>query len=139
MEPTVRKAFADTAYWAAAVTTNSRGEARISLEMPENLTTWRVRAWGMGLPPTLETATACVRQLDIDEPFLAADDPKGAKGSLETGGKEGFHSQSLQDEAGIRRENVSPLSPNPDVSIPSPNDRPGPRPVPIPLGGSRAA
>ena len=48
VEPTVRSNFADTAYWTAALQTNLNGEATISLDMPENLTTWKVRSWAMG-------------------------------------------------------------------------------------------
>jgi uncharacterized protein YfaS (alpha-2-macroglobulin family) len=47
-EPTVRKNFADTAFWAAALTTGSDGVAEVSLTMPENLTAWKVKAWAMG-------------------------------------------------------------------------------------------
>jgi len=48
VEPTVRSNFADTALWVGAVTTNSNGEAEFELDMPENLTTWKIRTWGMG-------------------------------------------------------------------------------------------
>ncbi|MDP6447109.1 MAG: MG2 domain-containing protein, partial [Pirellulaceae bacterium] len=48
VEPTVRKNFADTALWTAALTTNDQGIAEVSLEMPESLTTWKVKVWGMG-------------------------------------------------------------------------------------------
>ncbi len=47
-EPAVRKNFADTAFWNAALTTNADGVAEISLTMPENLTGWKVRVWAMG-------------------------------------------------------------------------------------------
>jgi uncharacterized protein YfaS (alpha-2-macroglobulin family) len=48
VQPTVRKNFADTAFWAASLTTNQDGIAEISLTMPENLTGWKVKAWAMG-------------------------------------------------------------------------------------------
>jgi hypothetical protein len=47
-EPSIRKDFADTAVWASSLTTNNDGVAEISLKMPENLTGWKVKAWGMG-------------------------------------------------------------------------------------------
>jgi uncharacterized protein YfaS (alpha-2-macroglobulin family) len=47
-EATIRKEFADTAFWAAAIQTNARGEAVIDVTMPENLTTWRTKVWAMG-------------------------------------------------------------------------------------------
>jgi len=49
VQPIVRKNFADTAYWSAAVTADKDGIAEISLTMPENLTGWKVKAWTMGL------------------------------------------------------------------------------------------
>lgn len=45
VEPAVRTKFADTAYWAAALVANNDGIAEFDLAMPENLTTWKVRAW----------------------------------------------------------------------------------------------
>jgi hypothetical protein len=48
VEPTVRKNFADTAFWAAALTTDKQGIAEVSLTMPENLTGWKIKAWAMG-------------------------------------------------------------------------------------------
>ena len=47
-QPTVRKNFADTAYWAAAILTDKEGVAEIALNMPENLTGWKVKAWALG-------------------------------------------------------------------------------------------
>lgn len=48
VEPTVRKNFADTALWVAAVSTSKEGTAELELTMPESLTTWRFKAWTMG-------------------------------------------------------------------------------------------
>lgn len=49
VQPTIRKNFADTAFWAAAILTDKQGQAEIALTMPENLTGWKVKAWAMGL------------------------------------------------------------------------------------------
>lgn len=46
--PVVRQNFADTALWAAALETNADGIANVELDMPENLTTWKINVWGMG-------------------------------------------------------------------------------------------
>ena len=46
--PMVRENLADSALWVAAVKTNAEGIAEIELDMPENLTTWQVRVWGLG-------------------------------------------------------------------------------------------
>lgn len=48
VQPTIRSQFADTAYWNAAITTADDGTAELALTMPENLTGWKLRAWGMG-------------------------------------------------------------------------------------------
>jgi len=46
--PTVRTKFADTAFWHAALSTGPEGRAEFEFDMPENLTTWKVRAWALG-------------------------------------------------------------------------------------------
>jgi hypothetical protein len=51
IEPKVRKAFPDTAFWAADVTTDAAGRARAKVEFPDSLTTWRATARG-GTPET---------------------------------------------------------------------------------------
>ena len=48
VSPTVRENFADTALWIGSLETNAEGIAEAELDMPENLTTWKVRVWGMG-------------------------------------------------------------------------------------------
>jgi alpha-2-macroglobulin len=48
VQPTVRTKFADTAFWASALTTGKNGFAEIELTMPENLTTWKTVVWAMG-------------------------------------------------------------------------------------------
>jgi len=48
IEPTVRTNFADTAKWIGALETDARGRAEIDVEMPENLTTWKIRVWALG-------------------------------------------------------------------------------------------
>lgn len=46
--PVVRSNFADTAFWKATLNTAADGTAEIELDMPENLTTWKIKTWGMG-------------------------------------------------------------------------------------------
>ncbi len=48
VQPTIRTKFADTALWVGALTTAKDGTAEVGLDMPENLTTWRIKVWGMG-------------------------------------------------------------------------------------------
>ncbi|MFT5127419.1 MAG: hypothetical protein ACI8W8_001022 [Rhodothermales bacterium] len=47
-EPVIRTKFADTAFWAASLMTDKTGRAKVTFDMPENLTGWKVKAWGMG-------------------------------------------------------------------------------------------
>ena len=46
-EAEVRQKFADTACWLTTLTTDADGTATGSFAMPENLTTWKINAWGM--------------------------------------------------------------------------------------------
>lgn len=48
VQPTVRENFADTAFWTGALETDQSGLAEIKFTMPENLTAWKIRVWGMG-------------------------------------------------------------------------------------------
>ena len=48
VEPTVRTNFADTAYWNADLRTDQQGVAEFTVDMPENLTTWKLKVWAMG-------------------------------------------------------------------------------------------
>ncbi|HUF61209.1 MAG TPA: MG2 domain-containing protein [Verrucomicrobiales bacterium] len=48
VEPTLRKEFADTAFWAAALSTDADGHATVSWDMPDDLTSWTIRVWAMG-------------------------------------------------------------------------------------------
>ena len=44
---TVRKDFADTAYWNALVKTDETGIARFTVPMPDNLTDWKLNVWAV--------------------------------------------------------------------------------------------
>ncbi|GAB6164871.1 hypothetical protein JCM19992_08710 [Thermostilla marina] len=46
--PTIRKEFADTALWVGALETDGDGTATVRLDMPQNLTTWKINVWAMG-------------------------------------------------------------------------------------------
>lgn len=43
----VRRTFKDTAFWAPTVTTDPSGHATVTVELPDNLTTWRATAYGI--------------------------------------------------------------------------------------------
>ena len=47
-QPVVRTNFADTAFWAAALSTGPDGTAEADFSLPESLTTWKVKGWTMG-------------------------------------------------------------------------------------------
>ncbi len=47
-QPMIRKEFADTAFWAGALSTDKEGLAQVSFKMPENLSEWKIRSWAIG-------------------------------------------------------------------------------------------
>ncbi|MBI4867408.1 MAG: hypothetical protein HY816_10705 [Candidatus Wallbacteria bacterium] len=56
----VRAEFEDTAFWTPSVKTGESGEATVKFRMPENLTTWKVRALGMTPSARVGDASASV-------------------------------------------------------------------------------
>jgi uncharacterized protein YfaS (alpha-2-macroglobulin family) len=48
LEPTVRKNFADTAFWKGSLNTDKDGMAEVTFSMPEQLTGWKIKVWGLG-------------------------------------------------------------------------------------------
>ena len=44
----VRSNFADLAFWASQLNTDKNGIAEVEIDMPENLTTWKIKTWAMG-------------------------------------------------------------------------------------------
>ena len=48
VQPAIRSNFADTAPLGGALSTDKDGTAQVALDMPENLTTWRIKVWAMG-------------------------------------------------------------------------------------------
>src|SRR6185312_9611962 len=47
VQPKIRKAFPDTAFWAADLTTDAAGRAQAHVDFPDSLTTWRATARGV--------------------------------------------------------------------------------------------
>ena len=45
--PVIRENFADTGFWSPAVTTDASGQATVRIKLPDNLTTWVLRAVGV--------------------------------------------------------------------------------------------
>jgi uncharacterized protein YfaS (alpha-2-macroglobulin family) len=48
VEAAVRTNFADTAKWVGSLTTDKTGIGEIDIDMPENLTAWKIKVWAMG-------------------------------------------------------------------------------------------
>ncbi|MES2923964.1 MAG: MG2 domain-containing protein [Verrucomicrobiota bacterium] len=104
----VRKDFADLLKWSGAIQTDAEGRAEISLEYPDNLTTWKARVWvlgkgtqvGEGSAEIITSKELLVRLqaprflVERDESVFSAvvqndhDSPKTVKVSLELDGKE---------------------------------------------------
>ena len=61
VEPKVRKAFPDTAFWAADVVTGADGRARAKVEFPDSLTTWRATA--RGATPDTKVGSATLKTI----------------------------------------------------------------------------
>lgn len=105
-EVQVRSNFADTAFWAANLVCDSDGETEIELDMPENLTAWKIRVWslasgvkvGQGEAEVITSKDFLLRSqsprflVETDESTLSAivhnytDSAKSAEVSLELGG-----------------------------------------------------
>ncbi|MFK7818435.1 MAG: alpha-2-macroglobulin family protein, partial [Planctomycetaceae bacterium] len=47
VQQTVRKQFADTAFWSANVQPDASGMATIRFDLPDDLTTWKLRTWSI--------------------------------------------------------------------------------------------
>jgi hypothetical protein len=60
-EPKIRKAFPDTAFWAADVVTGADGRARAKVEFPDSLTTWRATA--RGATPDTKVGSATLKTI----------------------------------------------------------------------------
>ncbi|MDA3963214.1 MAG: alpha-2-macroglobulin, partial [Planctomycetota bacterium] len=45
---TTRTDFADSAFWDGRIITDANGKATVRVKLPEDLTTWTIRAWAMG-------------------------------------------------------------------------------------------
>jgi hypothetical protein len=59
--PAVRENFADTAFWKGDVTTDANGQATIAVALPDNLTTWVMRAVGVDVETRVGEATVDVQ------------------------------------------------------------------------------
>jgi uncharacterized protein YfaS (alpha-2-macroglobulin family) len=57
VQPKIRKAFPDTAFWAADIATDSNGHARAKIDFPDSLTTWRATARGASVNTEVGSAT----------------------------------------------------------------------------------
>ena len=63
----IRKEFADTAYWNAALeATGTQGVYRVKFKMPEDITTWNIKVWSIGLNGRVaEVATELITKKDL--------------------------------------------------------------------------
>jgi uncharacterized protein YfaS (alpha-2-macroglobulin family) len=57
VQPKVRKAFPDTAFWAPSLVTDSGGHAKAKVAFPDSLTTWRATARGITNTTSVGSAT----------------------------------------------------------------------------------
>ncbi len=57
-QPMIRTNLADSAVWVADFVTDAKGEGELNFNLPENLTTWKLRSWVMG--PQTQVGEAAV-------------------------------------------------------------------------------
>ena len=70
----IRSKLADSAVWVASASTNEAGEASIEFEMPDNLTTWKLRAWVMG--PQTQVGEASVEVITRKDVMVRLQAPR---------------------------------------------------------------
>ncbi len=63
----VRETFRDTAYWRADVQTDAHGRATVDIRLPDNMTTWVMRARAITADTRVGTATA---EITVNRPFF---------------------------------------------------------------------
>lgn len=56
-QPMIRTNLADSAVWVADFTTDAEGMGELAFNLPENLTTWKLRSWVMGPQTQVGEAT----------------------------------------------------------------------------------
>ena len=56
-QPMIRTNLADSAVWVADFVTDAAGEGELNFNLPENLTTWKLRSWVMGQQTQVGEAT----------------------------------------------------------------------------------
>jgi uncharacterized protein YfaS (alpha-2-macroglobulin family) len=61
VQPKIRKAFPDTAFWAPDLTTDANGRALAKVEFPDSLTTWRATA--RGVTPDTKVGAATMKTI----------------------------------------------------------------------------
>jgi uncharacterized protein YfaS (alpha-2-macroglobulin family) len=71
---TIREQFPDTAYWKADIVTDAQGKARISVTLPDSLTTWQVES--RGLTQDTKVGQARVRVVTSKELLIRPQTPR---------------------------------------------------------------
>jgi hypothetical protein len=71
--PRVRSYFPETMIWAPEVTADATGKAKVSFEVPDSITTWRLNAWASTSDGRFGTGQASLKVwqsffVDIDQP-----------------------------------------------------------------------
>lgn len=81
VQPKIRKAFPDTSYWAADLTTDASGRVQAKVAFPDSLTTWRATVKGATTEERFGAATSktivrknVIMRLAIPRFFVAGDE-----------------------------------------------------------------
>ncbi len=68
VEPDIRSRFVDTALWLASLDSDAEGLVTAEFKVPDNLTTWRIKAWTLGEGTRVGAGTTdiiCTKKLII--------------------------------------------------------------------------
>ncbi len=72
--PMIRQDFADLLVWHAAATTDSQGKVSLPVHFPDDLTTWKLRAWVLG--PNTEVGEASVEVISRKDLLVRMQAPR---------------------------------------------------------------
>ncbi|WP_172683361.1 alpha-2-macroglobulin family protein [Verrucomicrobium spinosum] len=72
--PMIRQDFADLLVWHAAATTDAQGKVSLPVHFPDDLTTWKLRAWVLG--PNTEVGEASVEVISRKDLLVRMQAPR---------------------------------------------------------------
>jgi uncharacterized protein YfaS (alpha-2-macroglobulin family) len=117
----VRSQFPDTTYWNAEIVTDERGRARVSLTLPDNLTTWQIQTRGITKDSKVGQATTEVITIKdllirpVTPRFLVVGDHLRFAAIVHNNTEEDLNVEVAVQSAGVRLDTPSLATQNVDV------------------------